>query len=119
MAEMKHTPGPWKAGPPATGMDPYAHRYVHAGGELVASVSAGYAPDRRLEKDLDANARLIAEAPELLRVLLQVMKLIEDGVLVRDTSRDGESGWALAQLPLVTTLRDAAVVIIRATEGQA
>lgn len=41
------------------------HRYVHAGGELVARVSAGYAPDRRLKKDLEANARLIAASPRM------------------------------------------------------
>lgn len=62
----KHTPGPWKAGPPATGLNPSEHRYIHAGGELVARASAGYAPNHRLAGQLDANARLIAAAPELL-----------------------------------------------------
>ena len=63
----KHTPGPWKAGPPATGLNPSEHRYIHAGGELVARASAGYAPNHRLADQLDANAKLIAAAPDLLR----------------------------------------------------
>lgn len=48
------------------------------------SFFVGYARER----DAAANARLIAAAPDLLGALNGVLKLIEDGLLVRDTRED-------------------------------
>lgn len=79
----KHTPGPWKAGPPATGLNPSEHRYIHAGGDLVARASAGYAPNHRLGDQLDANAKLIAAAPDLYAVakdLRETCAYIDSGI---------------------------------------
>lgn len=39
--------------------------------------------------------------------LSSLMRLIDDGVLVRDISHDNEDGWALRQLSLVTALKQA------------
>jgi len=59
------------------------------------------ASDSYLEEihDLKATSAKLCEA---LRALMQ---LVENGVLVRDTSRDGEAGWAIHQLPLLCALR--------------
>ena len=55
------------------------------------------------------NERKASEAKvrELEQALQGIMQLIEHGVLVRDTSRDVETGWALHQLPLLCALQKA------------
>lgn len=44
--------------------------------------------------------------------LRAVMKLIEDGFLVRNILRDDEPGWAMRQIPMVQTLAKAAELIV-------
>lgn len=48
--------------------------------------------------------RIRAEHDCLARALRTLFALVEDGTLVRDTSRDHEPGWALRQVPLVQAL---------------
>jgi hypothetical protein len=61
-----HTPGPWGVGEP----DPNGHPAILTdGGELIAIVTHECV---KLEEELDANARLIAAAPELLAVLKEL-----------------------------------------------
>ena len=55
-----------------------------------------------------------AQVGPLLEALEDVMKLVEDGALVRDISRDHEMGWAFNQVPLVTALKSATVAIAAA-----
>ena len=74
---------------------------VGAGGDVrVASV-------RETIPEMEANGYLIAAAPDLYEALDHMMQLIDNGVLVRDTSKDAETGWALHQLPLLMTLKSA------------
>ncbi len=66
----KHTPGPWK---PTYESDPY--RLVdHTDGREIAAVS-GVDNENR-----DANARLIAAAPDLLEALKGLLPMWESGV---------------------------------------
>lgn len=58
---------------------------------------------------LPINWRERAEAAEY--ALRELMALIEQKVLVRDTSRDGEPGWAMRQIPVVMALKHAQNVI--------
>lgn len=52
---------------------------------------------------------MVAGDDNALRASLrEIMKLIEDGFLVRNISRDGEPGWAMRQIPMVQTLAKAA-----------
>jgi hypothetical protein len=52
---------------------------------------------------------------ELREALAGVMKQIEDGHLVRDTSNDHRDDWAMLQLPPVTALGKAKAVLARHT----
>lgn len=65
MNEPKYTPGPWKAGliGGPSGLRPAIYGEKH--GEQIADMSADLIP----EDENNANARLIAAAPELLEAL--------------------------------------------------
>lgn len=60
----KHTPGPWS-------VDPDAPEYV-TGYQIASTVQGDH-----MEPVSEANARLIAAAPELLAVLEQVAQYLE------------------------------------------
>lgn len=63
-----------------------------------------------------ANARLIVAAPDLLAACEAIFKLIDDGELVRNTKNDNSPTWALEQLGLVATLKDAQQAIAKAKQ---
>ena len=92
MSDTKFTKGPWTAGPPATGIDPKRHRYIHAGGELVGRADAGYihfdddgAKSWRIDEgQLKANAQLMACAPELYAELKACIQNLTMAMLVMD-----------------------------------
>lgn len=64
--------------------------------------------------DLAGLAELRAQRDELLAALKDLFKLIDAGVLVRDISKDHETGFALHQLPLLLTLKSGQAAIARA-----
>jgi len=55
----------------------------------------------------DALAALTAERDALRDALARVFLLVEDGTLVRDTSRDHEPDFSIRQIPFVMALRNA------------
>ena len=83
--EAKHTPGPWKA-ESAAGQHDTAGWMVLGRSRLVASVS-------NLWEDAEANARLIAAAPELLEAL----KNIVDWFDVKRDLNDGAQSETLKE----------------------
>lgn len=79
MPEGKHTPGPWLL----------QDRTVYALNDeripvnrFTASVDSGWLHDkaRVSREEVDANARLIAAAPELLEALESMLEIYDDGV---------------------------------------
>ena len=87
MSETKWTPGPWKAGLPAQGVNPHRQMYIHAGGELIACAMAGYihydedgASWKITPEALEANACLIAAAPDLYAALENLLTIVEVGI---------------------------------------
>lgn len=69
--ESKHTPGPWIShGSPRIGTESHMGYCIQAGkmrGILIADLNPGTSSDR-ISEVCEANARLIASAPELLEV---------------------------------------------------
>ena len=67
--DMKHTPGPWNYDRSGYSL------YVNSGRELVTALSMD---GKRLETS-EANARLIAAAPDLLALAERIARLPEHG----------------------------------------
>lgn len=66
------------------------------------------------------NAKVICEAVNsheaLYEALRAIMDFIESGELVRNTSGDGEPGWALKTIPLVRALAAANSLLAKAVK---
>ena len=60
-----------------------------------------------------------AAAKDTLAALGDMLALVDSGVLVRDTSRDHESGWAFKQVPIVSVLQAAQNALAKARGGAA
>lgn len=102
---MKHTPGPWMA---EEGIEGQGLRWVTGkNGEQVAQVYSDY------KNPLEANARLIAAAPDLLATLQKVVdyhKYVQEKCI-----------WHLeanAQVDLIDILRDTQAAIANAIGKQ-
>jgi hypothetical protein len=99
--ETKHTPGPWVLRPnPGDGIvsehggsDGYPHTIGTVGGYLIANVCQQAA-------ETEANARLIAAAPDLLAALKTIAESWERGFNLdewRDAMDDAHSAIAKAE----------------------
>ncbi len=66
---MKHTPGKWDCGESIDGM--WYVETDHAPGEMIAEIMM------RAPGEAEANARLMAAAPEILAALVEAAELIE------------------------------------------
>ena len=74
--KTKHTPGPWKIN----------QTTLYRGEEMISDESGQFIAGISNRDESEANAKLIAAAPEMLDALKAVYDLIDSGVLVRDTS---------------------------------
>lgn len=131
MTDQKHTEGKWGILAPELNKNAVAATDHDGSIYTVVSLSPGHydiGGRRATDEELEANARLIANAPEtateLARVkavneeligantglassLKRIMGYVEDGTLVRDISKDGASDFALKMMHFVTTLQTA------------
>ena len=95
MSEARHTPGPWYAevgDPKVPGMTPGYDVWHHTGIGQIARVRPGLEPDPTAE----ANARLIAAAPDLLAACKVLMGVFEDAGLT-DTREYDQARRAVAR----------------------
>ena len=106
-----HTLGPWHVAAPSDNHDETCEwdgLYVRAAtGQIVAFASSGN----------QANARLLAAAPELLAALKGVLAGFEGNAFCRNTDGDGDSTWVIKFLPHLRALADATVAVEKA-EGR-
>lgn len=109
--QVAHTPGPWYVEPFEDDCDGIG---VCAFGKgVVADVDSDYCePD-----EMQANAHLIAAAPELLSALKAVMEQFDAGYFQRNTDSDGLSDWAIRAMKPLKALGDAKAAIAKA-EGK-
>lgn len=75
------------------------------------------APGSELEREV--MCRTLEPVAELIEAAQGVMELIDQGKLVRDTSGDLESDWAIKQIPMVRTLAafQSALTVLRDAAG--
>ena len=102
-----HTKGPWK----------------HLGGGDIRgpdgkTIALTYGPVKNPVPSAEANARLIAAAPELLEACQWFMAQLDASVLVRDISNDGDPDFHTRMLKFVAALGKASAAIAKA-EGSA
>lgn len=62
---MAHTPGPWTISPPWSGFS----LIKGPNGELIFGLAAGASEEKRSDEECEANAALLAAAPDLLAAL--------------------------------------------------
>jgi hypothetical protein len=119
---MPHSPGPWQAeAPPAEAyLDPDIALSEEVrfwivdegrGSEVLAEVTL------TMHGNEEANARLIAAAPDLLAACRAVLEQFDSGALVRNTESDGLSDWALRAVKPLKALADMKAAIAKA-EGR-
>jgi hypothetical protein len=113
--QLTHTPGPWRV-EESSHKQEFSHwigslsRHVMPRQSTIAGVvNAG--------AESDANARLLAAAPELLAALRDVLAQFDAGYFVRNTDSDGCSDWALKAGEPLRAIAAAKVAIAKA-EGR-
>lgn len=107
---MKHTKGPWQVTPDKCRIQ----TSEDAPDFEIADCNGGAYPDI---ENIEANARLIAAAPELLEGLKDVFKMMDEQILVRNIEHDHKPEWAVLALSTVTRLKCAYDAIAKA-EGE-
>jgi hypothetical protein len=92
-----HTPGPWSIPTPRMGFSA-----IHGpDGQLVFGIAAGSADERRPEAVCEANANLIAAAPEMYEALKEAIENLEQ------TLRWRGEGWECSEDDLLGNARAA------------
>lgn len=102
----RHTPGPWF----------FVKRFLisrqsYMPGYVAEIAICEFTPD---EIPNEANARLIAAAPELLEGLKGMISLLDSGYLVRNIDDDHKPDFALKQIEPVRKLKVAVDAIAKA-----
>ena len=116
--DSKHTPGPWKFGWETNKKD--WGIVTDGGGNIIANVNTKTGPDlpplvpRKMPAD--ANAKLIAAAPDLLAVCRQLADLLEDPSTELENKCKDTSGMIQVWVS-VSDVRQARAAIAKA-EGE-
>lgn len=104
-----HTPGPWVVEKTATEFGEGICWEIRTAEDdlLVAELDDLLADD-------EANAKLMAAAPDLLDAIEDVFRLMDEGFLVRNIEDDGQSDWAIKALPAIQRLQKAQAAVRKA-----
>ncbi|MDF1551898.1 MAG: hypothetical protein P1P84_02495 [Deferrisomatales bacterium] len=91
---MKHTPGPWRI--------QHTPLSVAAGTHQIAQVFSG----RPISTEDDANARLIAAAPELLEAAERALALIRDTWIMEHGNPQVGKAWGALEAAIDKATQD-------------
>lgn len=94
MTASKHTPGPWTFHRPWSGFS----QITGPNDELVFGIAAGSVDEKRPDCECEANARLIAAAPDLLAALKTLSHYDQEPDAVGMTEYDAALAAALAAI---------------------
>lgn len=108
-----HTPGPWEATMREWGGDDHWFIQFEEGEKTVAAMNTPCL----MYNNAEADARLIAAAPELLAAAKSIFELLQTGALVRDTRGDIHSDWAIKAVPTIRAIANLNLAISKA-EGK-
>jgi len=116
MTSIPYTPGPWQVvnrsditGAPDLSVQVADPRSKQVGSKQVVRWDKPYPSDTD-----HANAHLIAAAPDLLAACEMFMGHLQTGFLVRDISKDGQSGFAMSMMSFMGELQKAQAAITKA-----
>lgn len=115
----KHTQGPWSAqrferAPEGGNAMIIGFRIMAETDQLGEVEIAEIYPKPTPVAVREENAALLAAAPDLLAACKLTLKLMDEGKLVRDISRDGSPGYAVEMLALVRDLQTIQSAILKA-----
>jgi hypothetical protein len=105
-----HTPGPWML----EDLTVFALN-DHFCNRFYAQVQRGHGLN---PGELEANARLMLAAPDMLAALKLIWSMFNDGRIVRNIANDGNPDWALKMLNFTRELQTIQLAIAKA-EGRA
>lgn len=106
-----HSGGPWKYYERLSSSENHKGWIVRSPDSPIAEV---YPLGSDPRPEAEANARLIAAAPEMLDALKLIKSMFEDGRIVRNIKNDGEPGWMLKMLHFVRELQTICLAIDKA-----
>jgi hypothetical protein len=112
MKMADYTPGPWTI--EEYGDDETPALVIHKDTESRVCFMATPGSHGDPAK-IEADAHLIAAAPELLTACVAMLGYIESGFLIRNTKNDHQTDWALKALPFVKDLQAMDTAIRKAT----
>ena len=97
---------------------PISEEFAHFAdvlGDLLERISPVAASEERTPVEAPPDYKALCG--ELLAALVAVLKLMDDGILVRDIRNDADPAWAIKQIPLVLALKKAQEAIKAAKEA--
>lgn len=114
----KHTPAPWRVGFSSFTVEAGSMKIcdIRGWGHLTGTGGLNLPHDKAKEVQ-DANADLIAAAPELLSALKDIFQMMDEQILVRNTEHDHKPEWAGLAIGTATRLKFAFDAIEKA-EGK-
>ncbi len=86
--DVQHTPGPWHT----VGLDKNAQRVVAS--QHIEIATCWHHCVGSIEREMEANARLIAAAPEILEALTMIHRIMIQRDMVEDEREVVDQAWA-------------------------
>ena len=114
MSKTQHTPAPWKIEVAMPTYDSY--NITDLKKQLFLQILDNSDDPDQAKSDAEFIVKAVNNHDQLVKALKEIMDLIDRNILVRDISKDDQSGWTIDALKLVSVLKQAAQALSNATE---